>query len=84
MPFQVGVDLAVATWNIAAINNNPFEYWVTYPDATYNDFMLQVEQTISGQADFEVNKIFTDSMFSELLEELQAREIGGLASLKIY
>ena len=24
--------LNVLTWNIAAINNNPFEYWITYSD----------------------------------------------------
>ena len=28
--------LRVATWNIAAINNNPFEYWITHDDADYN------------------------------------------------
>ena len=27
-----GRHLTVSTWNIAAINNNPFEYWITYPD----------------------------------------------------
>lgn len=24
--------LSIATWNIAAINNNPFEYWITYDE----------------------------------------------------
>ena len=28
----------MATWNIAAINNNPFEYWITHDDADYNAF----------------------------------------------
>ena len=26
-------ELRVVTWNIAAINNNPFEYWLTHPDS---------------------------------------------------
>ena len=72
----------VATWNIAAINNNPFEYWVTCTDTSYNEFMQRVEQIIGNPADFEVNQIFTDSMFSELVEELRNREIGGLDDLK--
>ena len=24
--------LTVCTWNVAAINNNPFEYWITYDE----------------------------------------------------
>lgn len=31
--------LRVATWNVAAINNNPFEYWITHDDANYNALM---------------------------------------------
>jgi len=25
-------EIRAATWNVAAVNNNPFEYWVTHPD----------------------------------------------------
>jgi hypothetical protein len=28
--------LNIVTWNIAAVNNNPFEYWVTHHDPGYN------------------------------------------------
>ena len=24
-------DLKCSSWNIAAVNNNPFEYWITHP-----------------------------------------------------
>lgn len=29
-------NLNIVTWNIAAVNNNPFEYWVTHHDPGYN------------------------------------------------
>ena len=38
--------LRVATWNIAAINNNPFEYWITHDDADYNVLMEGVQSFI--------------------------------------
>ena len=36
------------TWNIAAINNNPFEYWITHEDADYNKLMVDVQDFISA------------------------------------
>ena len=33
----------VATWNVAAINNNPFEYWITHSDKEYNALMDAVQ-----------------------------------------
>lgn len=30
--------LNIVTWNIAAVNNNPFEYWVTHHDPGYNRY----------------------------------------------
>ena len=75
--------VSVATWNIAAVNNNPFEYWVTYPDASYNRFMQDVEQMMSSPAeDFTVDTAFSDSMFRELLRELEACCFSGLKDLE--
>ena len=35
--------IQVATWNIAAINNNPFEYWITYKEEpSYEKLMVNV------------------------------------------
>jgi len=31
--------LTAATWNIAAINTNPFEYWISHEDDRYNKLM---------------------------------------------
>ena len=36
-------ELNLVTWNIAAINNNPFEYWITHEDAAYNKLMVDVQ-----------------------------------------
>ena len=30
-------DLSAVTWNMAAINNNPFEYWITNDDPKYGE-----------------------------------------------
>ena len=63
--------MSVATWNIASINNNPFEYWITYPDETYNEFMLAVEKILNESSeDLFVHEIFTDTMFEDLRHEL--------------
>ena len=39
-------EMRVATWNIAAVNNNPFEYWITHSDADYNKLMEDVQSFI--------------------------------------
>ena len=40
--------LKLVTWNIAAINNNPFEYWITHEDAAYNKLMADVQSFIDA------------------------------------
>ena len=61
------------TWNIAAINNNPFEYWITNDDPTYNEMMAKVSHYISDPNEIDdllVNEIFTDAMFQQLLSKM--------------
>jgi hypothetical protein len=71
-----------ATWNVAAINNNPFEYWVTYPDDEYNEFMLAVEKFLrNADEDLPVNELFTESMFTELIYELDKQGIPQIDEL---
>ena len=41
----------MATWNIAAINNNPFEYWITHDDKAYNKLMSDVQAFVSEPGD---------------------------------
>ena len=65
--------LTVATWNVAAINNNPFEYWIHSDDANYNTLMADVQKFISapGEADVRVSKVFTDAMWEELKAKMK-------------
>ena len=64
-----GRRLAVTSWNIAAINNNPFEYWITYRESLeYEKLMINVEKFLEdpGDNDVAVSKVFTEDMFSKL------------------
>jgi ABC-type glycerol-3-phosphate transport system substrate-binding protein len=61
--------LSVATWNIAAINNNPFEYWITYAaNPAYEELMKGVEKFLEdpGDKDVKVSSVFTEEMFTQL------------------
>lgn len=50
-----GLHLKVVSWNVAAVNNNPFEYWITHPDPRYKQLMQSVEQFIVDPADEEAS-----------------------------
>mmetsp|Transcript_20711 Transcript_20711/g.66829 ORF Transcript_20711/g.66829 Transcript_20711/m.66829 type:complete len:560 (-) Transcript_20711:191-1870(-) len=60
--------LRVATWNVAAINNNPFEYWITHDDPKYNQMMQDVQAFLDepGAADVAVSTVLTEAMLGEL------------------
>lgn len=72
-----GTPLNVATWNIAVINNNPFEYWITYSGAEacqYEQLMAHMEDFIGNPGNRDVavfNIFFTEAMFVELTDEIQ-------------
>merc|ERR1719424_1160379 len=72
--------LRVATWNIAAINNNPFEYWITHDDADYNALMEGVQSFIDqpGERDVPVSEVFTPAMWAELKTLMTAQGWGGV------
>ena len=64
-----GRRLAITSWNIAAINNNPFEYWITYQEnKEYEKLMINIENFLEdpGDQDVKVSKVFTEEMFSKL------------------
>ena len=64
-----GRRLTVTSWNIAAINNNPFEYWITFPsNEQYEIIMGNIEHFLEhpGDNDILVNSVFTDDMFNKL------------------
>ena len=73
-----GEKIRALTWNIAAVNNNPFEYWITNEDPIYNNLMKKVSDFIQkpGDNDVFIKKIITDDMFTEL--EQAMRDAGWL------
>jgi hypothetical protein len=74
---SAGRKLTVATWNIAAINNNPFEYWITYKEnPKYEELMIKVEQFLEspGDKDVPVSAVFTENMFTQL--DTRLKEVG--------
>ena len=53
-PATAGDSLRTATWNVAAVNNNPLEYWTTYDHPDYTQLMVSVEQLIDSPGDRDV------------------------------
>lgn len=69
------------TWNIAAINNNPFEYWVTNDDPAYNELMKSVSSRIvapESEDNILVSDIFTFEMFNELAQKMKEAGFTGV------
>ena len=65
--------LSIATWNIAAINNNPFEYWITYDEnPAYEKIMSNIEDFLErpGEKDVTVSSVFTQDMFGKLQQRM--------------
>ena len=70
--------LKTSTWNIAAINNNPFEYWISITNDkelgdNYNHLMEKVADTIkkpSVEDDKPVSNVFSQDMFDELISSM--------------
>eukprot|EP00804_Cyclotella_cryptica_P015582 CCRYP_003597-RA/>CCRYP_003597-RA protein AED:0.21 eAED:0.21 QI:127/0.8/0.83/1/1/1/6/0/693 len=70
-----GRKLQIATWNIAAINNNPFEYWITYDEnPAYEKIMTDIESFLEspGERDISVSAVFTEEMFSQLEKRMNS------------
>ncbi|KAH9249474.1 hypothetical protein BASA81_012836 [Batrachochytrium salamandrivorans] len=68
--------LLVTTWNIAAINNNPFEYHIDWPeDPRYAKLMTGVQDFMSSpEQDIAIEQVFSDNKYDEL-SELMHREM---------
>ena len=67
--------LSTLSWNIAAVNNNPFEYFLTHPDPKYISLMEGVEGFIEapGERDVKVGSVFTQAMYDELSKRMEAQ-----------
>ena len=70
---------------MAAINNNPFEFWVHCPDEQYNEFMNRVEDIMqTTDKDFNIIDIFTDERFNDLEEEMCRAGVEGSLALRKF
>jgi hypothetical protein len=74
------LSLNIISWNIAAVNNNPFEYWITHNDAGYNKLMVGIQDFIDepGSRDLAVAQVFTQEMFDDLIKNMALEGWGGL------
>ena len=68
--------LQLCTWNVAAINNNPLEYWTTYDHPDYKALMVAVEEMVESPADRDVTlgSIFPASAVEELAGRMNKLE----------
>jgi len=74
-----GDRLRTVTWNVAAVNNNPFEYWITHPNPGYKKLMEDVERFIinPGAEDVRIDSLFTNDMFNRVIEKMKAAGVGS-------
>jgi len=69
------------TWNVAAINNNPFEYWVTHNDAAYLKLMEDVMHFVdkpTPEQDVAVETVFSNDLFEELAKAMSDQGWEGI------
>jgi hypothetical protein len=80
---QSSAPITMTTWNIAAVNNNPFEYWITHDDEAYNALMDDVQAFIDapGEKDVPVDTVFTPEMYAELAAEMTAVGFEGIETV---
>ena len=66
-------EVSTLSWNLAAINNNPFEYFLTHPDPEYAKLMADVEGFIEspGDKDAVVGSVFTQEMYGSLTASMK-------------
>ena len=77
--------IRVATWNVAAVNNNPFEFWVSTEDEEYNNLMQAVDVFFrSPNDDVPVHKIFTHKMYLDLVNEMERTGMINLDRLSSF
>ena len=62
------VEIDLVTWNIAAPNKNPFEFWAMHADKDYDDLMIRVQEYIDDpdRPREPVGDIFTQAMYDDL------------------
>mmetsp|Transcript_136771 Transcript_136771/g.272792 ORF Transcript_136771/g.272792 Transcript_136771/m.272792 type:complete len:672 (+) Transcript_136771:92-2107(+) len=78
--------ITAVTWNISAINNNPFEYWITHTDKRYAELMEAFEQAVDkpelpindAEVDVLVSEVLTEALYGELRTLMATEGWSGL------
>jgi len=81
-----GEALDVVSWNVAAINNNPWEYYME-SSAEYDALMREVQEMMSGgkaSLDEPVGSIFSDAMAAELFEQMRSCGFEAVEAVEAY
>ena len=75
----VGIWIQVASWNTAAVNNNPFEYWMSSSNTMYDNLMKNIQEFVdSDEKDIKISEIFTDTMFDDLRNQMNKAKLPGV------
>lgn len=61
------VPLRVATWNVAGVNNNPFDFWMP-SNANHTNLMKAFENELASERT--VNEYFTQDMYNYLKDNI--------------
>lgn len=74
-----GEEVIAVSWNVAAINNNPWEYYMDpHPDGAYATLMVGLQEAMTGEGsgvkDVEVSSVFTKEMADSLFGRM--RDVG--------
>jgi len=79
-----GASVRLASWNVAAVNNNPFEYYTTLADPRYEQLMVAVGELIDapGERDVPVRSVFTQPMFEKLKASMAAQGWAGIDAVE--
>jgi hypothetical protein len=77
-PETCSTSIRAVTWNVAAVNNNPFEYWITHNDPGYNSLIDGVQEFINapGDRDVPVSQLISDDMMKELFSDFAVQGWG--------
>eukprot|EP00971_Amphidinium_carterae_P206023 4088622-Amphidinium_carterae.1 len=67
MGVQCRGGLAVATWNISAVNNNPFEYWITHEDSCMYSTLGDLPKCSGSSI-----QLLQDERYSKLMADVEA------------
>lgn len=77
-------EIPILSWNVAGVNNNPFEYWVTAEEdlPQYTTMMRSVEEVLKNpktvgdqkkNLDIPVRSVFTEEMWLELKAHMRKK-----------